>query len=145
MTHDRFGAPSPMNLPTRHDASTRPAVEVPLTADPEVASRAGQHGTGARLVVQRGPGAGTALALTAPVTTIGRHQDCDIVIDDHTVSRRHAELRRDGDLFRLADAGSLNGTYLNRRPVDQRELADGDEIWIGKARFTFRANGLRVS
>ncbi|GAA0535755.1 hypothetical protein GCM10011581_24740 [Saccharopolyspora subtropica] len=92
-----------------------------------------------RLVIHRGPDAGTGFALGTPRVTIGRARDCDIVVDDATVARHHAELRwRDG-AYVLEDRGSLTGTYLNRRLVERAELADGDEIWVGKARFLFRA------
>lgn len=78
------------------------------------------------------------MGLTKSLTTLGRHRDCDIVLDDHTISRYHAEIRHDGDgHYTLADAGSLNGTYVNRRVADHVALSDGDEIWIGKARFVF--------
>lgn len=101
-----------------------------------------------RLVVDRGADQGAEFVISAPLTVIGRHRDCDIVIDDVTVSRYHAELEiEDGRCF-LYDGGSLNGTYVNRRPVERVELTDSDEIWIGKARFTFRvgaADGVRVS
>lgn len=95
-------------------------------------------GSRTELVVKRGPDAGVGYAVTQSLTTIGRHRDCDIVLDDGTVSRYHAELRRDHGRYAITDAGSLNGTYVNRRPVDHAELSDGDELWIGKFRFVFR-------
>src|SRR5690348_883135 len=70
---------------------------------------------------------------------IGRDPGCGVVLDDVTVSRRHAELRRDGKLVVLEDLGSLNGTYLNRSPVRRAVLHDGDAIWIGDHRMIFRA------
>jgi pSer/pThr/pTyr-binding forkhead associated (FHA) protein len=70
---------------------------------------------------------------------IGRDPGCGVVLDDVTVSRRHAELRRDGNLVVLEDLGSLNGTYLNRSPVQRAVLHDGDAIWIGDHRMIFRA------
>lgn len=92
----------------------------------------------AHLIIQRGPDAGTAIALTTGSTAIGRHRECDIVLEDSTVSRRHACLHRHGDRYVVTDSGSLNGTYLNRYPVDRAELTDGDELWIGKVRFIFQ-------
>ncbi|MDA3627047.1 FHA domain-containing protein [Saccharopolyspora oryzae] len=94
-----------------------------------------------RLVINRGPDAGTGFALDGPRISIGRDRDCDIVVEDMTVSRVHAELRLREGRYVVVDGGSLNGTYLNRRPVDIAELGDGDELWIGKARFTFRTGG----
>jgi pSer/pThr/pTyr-binding forkhead associated (FHA) protein len=79
------------------------------------------------------------IALTDPVVLIGRDRGCGVVLDDITVSRQHAELRREGSAFVLSDLGSLNGTYLNRTPVESAVLHDGDTIWIGDHRMTFRS------
>jgi pSer/pThr/pTyr-binding forkhead associated (FHA) protein len=91
----------------------------------------------ALLVVKRGPNAGSRFLLDQPTTSAGRHPDSDIFLDDVTVSRRHAEFRSDGDEFQEVDVGSLNGTYLNREPVDSATLANGDEVQIGKFRLVF--------
>lgn len=89
-------------------------------------------------MINRGNAAGSGFVLQGERTTIGRDAICDVVVDDITVSKQHAEIRRRGDSYVLVDGGSLNGTYLNRLPVDTAELREGDEIWIGKARFTYR-------
>ena len=91
----------------------------------------------ALLVVQRGPNAGSKFLIDKDSTTIGRHPESDIFLDDVTVSRRHAEFRRDGDKFVIHDVGSLNGTYVNRQRVDETQLANGDELQIGKFKLTF--------
>ena len=91
----------------------------------------------ALLVVQRGPGAGSRFLLDKDVTTAGRHADSEIFLDDVTVSRRHATFTREGDTFTVADAGSLNGTYVNRDRIDRVLLSDGDEVQIGKYRLVF--------
>ncbi|RRO17077.1 FHA domain-containing protein [Saccharopolyspora rhizosphaerae] len=114
---------------------THPSVAPPAGLIP--APRAAAEGM--RLVVSRGPDQGTEFPLTGRVTVIGRHRDCDVVVSDVTASRYHAELEVYDGRCVLVDGGSLNGTYVNRQPVDCVELADGDEIWIGKARFIFRA------
>jgi pSer/pThr/pTyr-binding forkhead associated (FHA) protein len=90
------------------------------------------------VVVTRGPIAGSRFVLDAPTTTAGRHPDSDIFLDDVTVSRRHAELVRDehGN-YTVRDAGSLNGTYLNRNRVDEAELSDGDELQVGMFKLVF--------
>lgn len=91
----------------------------------------------ALLVVKRGPNAGSRFLLDQPTTSAGRHPDSDIFLDDVTVSRRHAEFRSDGDDFQVVDVGSLNGTYVNREPVDSATLTNGDEVQIGKFRLVF--------
>ena len=95
----------------------------------------------ALLVVKRGPNAGSRFLLDEEVTTAGRHPDSDIFLDDVTVSRRHAEFRRDttagSTVFTVRDVGSLNGTYLNRERIDTAELSGGDEVQVGKFRLVF--------
>ena len=91
----------------------------------------------ALLVVKRGPNAGSRFLLDQDVTTAGRHPDSDIFLDDVTVSRRHVEFHREGGGFSVHDVGSLNGTYVNREPVDVATLAGGDEVQIGKFRLVY--------
>jgi pSer/pThr/pTyr-binding forkhead associated (FHA) protein len=93
----------------------------------------------ALLVVQRGPDAGSRFLLDTDVVTAGRHPDSEIFLDDVTVSRRHAEFRRTPEGFRVADVGSLNGTYVNRDRIDEVVLSGGDEVQIGKYRLVFFA------
>ncbi|MEU1311102.1 FHA domain-containing protein [Streptomyces cinnamoneus] len=92
----------------------------------------------ALLVVRRGPNSGSRFLLDADVTTAGRHPQSDIFLDDVTVSRRHVEFRREQDGgFTVTDVGSLNGTYVNREPIDSVALSNGDEVQIGKYRLVF--------
>jgi len=91
----------------------------------------------ALLVVKRGPNAGSRFLLDQATTAAGRHPDSDIFLDDVTVSRRHAEFRLDDHEFQVVDVGSLNGTYVNREPVDSATLSNGDEVQIGKFRLVF--------
>ncbi len=91
----------------------------------------------ALLVVQRGPNAGSKFLIDKDITTAGRHPESDIFLDDVTVSRRHAEFRRDDGRFTVRDVGSLNGTYVNRQRVEETPLAAGDELQIGKFKLTF--------
>ena len=91
----------------------------------------------ALLVVKRGPNAGSRFRLDQPVTSAGRHPDSDIFLDDVSVSRRHAEFRRENGEYLVVDTGSLNGTYVNRKPVESVALANGDEIQMGKFRLVF--------
>jgi len=93
---------------------------------------------GPALVVRSGGGrAGEHFLLEKEETTVGRSPDCDVFLDDVTVSRRHAlVVRRDGKFF-IEDKGSLNGTFLNRRRIESGPLEDDDELQIGKYKLTF--------
>ena len=94
----------------------------------------------ALLIVRRGPTAGARFLLDADVTTVGRHPDADIFLDDVTVSRRHVEFHRSGRTFQVKDLGSLNGTYLNGERIDTSVLGDRAEVQVGKFRLTFYAS-----
>ena len=94
----------------------------------------------ALLVVRRGPNIGARFLLDADVTTVGRHPEADIFLDDVTVSRRHAEFLRHGTAFQVKDLGSLNGTYFDGVRIDTALLSDGAEVQVGKFRLTFYAS-----
>ncbi|CAA9282257.1 MAG: FHA-domain-containing protein [uncultured Corynebacteriales bacterium] len=98
----------------------------------------------ALLVVKRGPNAGSRFLLDQDVTTAGRHPDSDIFLDDVTVSRRHAEFRREAGGFVVHDVGSLNGTYVNRQRIDVAALAGGDEVQVGKFRLLYLAGARTI-
>ena len=93
------------------------------------------------LVVKRGPDAGTKFFLDSDVVSAGRDPNSDIFLGDVTVSRKHAEIRREGNEFRLVDAGSLNGTFVNGNRVETSRLSNGDEIQIGKFKLVFFTGG----
>jgi len=94
--------------------------------------------TGPALVVRSGGGmAGQSFQPAEGRTLIGRSPECDVFLDDVTVSRRHAELLREGDTFTIRDLGSLNGTYVNRQRIETVMLSEDDEVQIGKYRLTF--------
>ena len=93
---------------------------------------------GPALVVRSGGGrTGETFPLEAERTLIGRSPDCEIFLDDVTVSRKHAVLQRRDKTFVIEDLGSLNGTFVNRRRIESGELTDNDELQIGKYRLTF--------
>jgi FHA domain/zinc-ribbon domain len=117
------------------------AVEVTQTFTPDDVGELGELTEGLEgpaLVVRSGGGrAGESFLPTGERTRIGRSPECEIFLDDVTVSRNHAVLiERDGRFF-VEDQGSLNGTFVNRRRIDSVELENGDELQIGKYRLTF--------
>ncbi|HET8606114.1 MAG TPA: FHA domain-containing protein [Gaiellaceae bacterium] len=97
------------------------------------------HPEGPALVVRSGGGrSGEVFKPAGETTMIGRSPECDVFLDDVTVSRKHALLVRGSDGgYTIEDQGSLNGTFLNRRRIDSARLASGDELQIGKYRLTF--------
>jgi hypothetical protein len=95
---------------------------------------------GPALVVRSGGGrAGESFRPAGARTRIGRSPDCEIFLDDVTVSRNHAVLLADGGRFVVEDQGSLNGTFVNRHRIDRAPLENGDELQVGKYRLTFIA------
>ena len=94
----------------------------------------------ALLISTRGAVSGSRYLLDEDEVTVGRDPHADILLDDSTVSRHHAVFRRTNGAFEVIDAGSLNGTYVNRQRVDKTSLKNGDEIMIGKFRLVFFGN-----
>lgn len=126
--------------------TTRTIVAIPeerdvdgLSAEDESAVNALPAGS-ALLIVQRGSNAGSRYLLNTPSATAGRHQDSDVFLDDISVSRRHAVFTRTPSGTVVKDAGSLNGTYVNRDLVDEALLRQGDEVQIGKFRLVYFAS-----
>jgi pSer/pThr/pTyr-binding forkhead associated (FHA) protein len=110
-----------------------------LSADDKATIEALRPGT-ALLIVQRGPNTGARFLLDDDEVTSGRHPDSDIFLDDVTVSRKHALFVRSGGGYLVRDAGSLNGTYVNRERIDEAVLSTGDEVQIGKFRLVYYAD-----
>lgn len=93
---------------------------------------------GPTLAVRSGGVPGAVFALDKGEVTIGREPSADVFLDDVTVSRNHAVITAGPRGVALRDLGSLNGTYVNRRRIEDAEtLEDGDELQIGKFRLTF--------
>ncbi len=95
------------------------------------------------LIVRSGAQAGDRFALTGAETRLGRHPDSEIMLDDITVSRRHASIERTAQGYVVTDAGSLNGTYVNQERIERAVLHHGDELQVGKFRLVLfeRADG----
>ena len=119
---------------TEHEATVT-FVPVSATAHPalspdEAANLAGVAGYA--LVVERGPRAGMTWVVKEGTTTVGRHPESDIFLDDITVSRHHCRFLNEGGLFEVEDSGSTNGTYVNGERMDRGVLRPGDDVIIGK-------------
>jgi pSer/pThr/pTyr-binding forkhead associated (FHA) protein len=91
--------------------------------------------TGYALVVERGPRTGLTFLLAKDNTTVGRHPESDIFLNDVTVSRHHCRFVLDESQLVVEDSGSTNGTYVNDERVDRSDLAPGDEVLIGRFHF----------
>jgi len=117
-------------------AKVDPMQDAPGSQDNATIRLGDVHGHGV-LVVRSGEMIGNRFTLSKSATQIGRHPDSDILFDDITVSRRHAEVVSDNEGLVIRDLGSLNGTYVNQELVDQSALKHGDELQIGKFRMVF--------
>jgi Inner membrane component of T3SS, cytoplasmic domain/zinc-ribbon domain len=93
------------------------------------------------LVVRRGPNAGSRYVLDSEVTALGRHPDSDVFLDDITVSRRHATVRRVDGGYEVSDVGSLNGTYVDHERVDKAPLHHLADLQIGRFVLLFLVGG----
>jgi hypothetical protein len=133
-----------------HLAAASGARPEDTTAAIEVGALDPQHDVGAlpdvepgtgMLVVVRGPNAGARFLLDRETTTVGRHPDSQIFLDDVTVSRRHAEFVRSERGITVRDLGSLNGSYVNGERVDERSLGTGDEVQIGRFKLLYVGDG----
>jgi diguanylate cyclase (GGDEF)-like protein len=88
-----------------------------------------------------GSGMGTRYPLTGSALVIGRENDCDIQIHDHSVSRRHARILTGTDGHYAVDLQSTNGTFVNDVPASMRKLKDGDYLRVGNCIYRFLAGG----
>jgi len=91
------------------------------------------------IVIVKGRCVGDTYRLDKQELTIGRDVESDVFLDDVTVSRKHAVVAAREDGFIVKDAGSLNGTYLNRVQVEESELRDRDEIQVGRFKMVYLA------
>ena len=124
-------------------AAVDPLQDAPGSEDDVVVPVGDLPAEGAVLIVRAGAQAGDRFALTEGVTHLGRHPDSEIMLDDITVSRRHASIERTAQGYVVTDAGSLNGTYVNQERIERAVLHHGDELQVGKFRLVLfeRADG----
>jgi pSer/pThr/pTyr-binding forkhead associated (FHA) protein len=143
----------------------------PVRALPAPAGRPGSGGRPASAIARRGGGAATALAEEAPaesgapsaravlrgqtgpwagkryplskvVSVIGRVEGNDVVVDDDSVSRRHAEVRKSGPGYAVHDLNSANGTFVNGERVTEAPLRPGDVLKFGVVEFSYSGPSL---
>ncbi|MEI8147536.1 MAG: FHA domain-containing protein [Actinomycetes bacterium] len=126
----------------QHDATTPDTVAVPIVeaglssnAEPAVAPTTCPVDT---LVVVAGSRKSASIEMTKEVSSVGRHEDSDIFLDDVSVSRHHGLFTRTASgRITVRDLNSLNGTYVNGARVEESVLRNGDEIQIGKFKLVF--------
>ncbi|MBV1861590.1 MAG: FHA domain-containing protein, partial [Nannocystaceae bacterium] len=87
---------------------------------------------GYRLLVLTGELRGREIDVLSETITVGKSRSCDVVLPDDSVSRVHAEIRREGDAYRLRDRGSTNGSYVGGARVTDAYLKPGDVLGVGK-------------
>ena len=117
-----------------------PGVEVAEVAmEPELTRRlAVEPQPLAWLVMTKGPQAGREFRLNPDETTIGRTGENDIILDDLTVSRYHAKVRREEKDFYLYDMAATNPTLVNGQVITRHLLQEGDKVEIGEMVFVFK-------
>ena len=98
----------------------------------------------AALLVRSGAQKNQRFILSGSSISLGRSDEANIVLDDVTVSRKHALIKRDTSNWIIEDLNSLNGIYVNFIRVESTKLSAGDDIQIGKYRFTFLLPGQKI-
>ena len=136
---------------TADPASNEPSVSTRQTDDgdpgstgaisTDTARRLGLAGMGAELVVVENGGETEKISITRTPVVIGRLSSNDVVLSDPNVSRKHAELRKDGNRWVLVDLGSTNGTSVNGKVSVEHSLNDGDRLGFGTSELIFRTAG----
>ncbi len=125
----------------QHEATSPETVAVPVVGSYEAAhadTLSGPEGHIDELVIVSGQSAGSRFALTGETTSVGRHENSDLLLDDVSVSRHHAVFTRTASgRVTLRDLNSLNGTYVNGARVEETTLHSADEVQIGKFKLVF--------
>jgi len=100
--------------------------------------------TGYRLLVLSGELRGREVDVLSDAVSLGKSRSCDVVLPDDSVSRLHAEIRREGDAYRFRDRGSTNGSFVGGARVTDAYLKPGDVIGIGKVQLRFMPRDART-
>jgi hypothetical protein len=131
-----LAAPLPPVAPDLPPAPAGSTMVYAPEPEPEVEPEPAPAPAAAEVVVLMWEGREHQLGST-PITVIGRSSECDIVVGDPNVSRRHAEVRKIGRGYSLVDLGSTNGTEVNGQRVTETSLMNGDVIGVGTTQITF--------
>lgn len=110
--------------------------EAEVTAAPEKPISAAS----VELRVIRGPQIGMSYTLNSDSLSIGRSPQCDIFLNDMTVSRLHATITRTNGIFTIEDANSFNGVWINNESIENASLKEGDIIQIGVFCLVYHEN-----
>ncbi len=122
------------------------------TAMLNIAEIGGEKGRGSQdksrevcgwIVALNGQHKGEDFRLRVGKNVLGTAADCDIVLTDKKISRKHATVRYEGGEFQIADLDSSNGTYVNDEKVQKHDLIDNDIIKLGDIEFEFKCRALR--
>jgi len=95
-----------------------------------------------KLVMFKADGQRRDFQLKGEVTTLGRNTDCEMQIPLATISRKHCQIRVEGDRVFVRDMGSSNGTFVNNQRVQEADLSAGDQIVLGPVVFTVVIDGM---
>ena len=126
-----------VSTPDRSEQDMRNTRAVPS----QTADRLGLADAGAQLVVYEDGKVRDTISITKEPVVIGRLSTSDVVLSDPNVSRRHAELRRDGARWVVVDLGSTNGTVVNGKLAREHPLDEGDRLTFGKTELVFKQKG----
>ena len=88
-----------------------------------------------------GPSMGERYELNCHPVVIGRGDDCEIQVQEHSVSRRHARIEFKDDGYYVHDLLSTNGTFINDRPIKEQRLRDGEYLRVGNCIYRFLCGG----
>jgi hypothetical protein len=130
----------PVGVSTHVPDESEPSRSRAISSD--TAHRLGVQGAGAVLVVVDEEGnPKERISVTRTPVVIGRMSSCDVVLADSNVSRRHAELRREGDEWIIEDLGSTNGTLVDGKLAKQHSLSGGETLSFGTSGLRFELEG----
>ena len=126
----------PSHVTTHDPDDADPGAARAISSD--TATRLGVQGAGAVLVVLDEDGkAVERISVTRTPVVIGRMSACDVVLSDSNVSRRHAELKREGSSWTIEDLGSTNGTLVDGKLAKQHQLNGGETLSFGTSSMRF--------